>query len=72
MDDLVIAKVNGIENEVDGVYIKHFPTILFYKKGSGDKSIVYSGALKKTKLKKWLKKKLGDDWKEADKGKEGL
>lgn len=31
--DVVIAKMDGTENEVDGLSIKGFPTIKFYPKG---------------------------------------
>jgi len=32
-NDVVIAKMDGTENEVDGLSIKGFPTLKFYPKG---------------------------------------
>lgn len=62
----MIAKVNGDSNEVDGIHIEGFPTIMLFRKGKGNSGINYNGALNGKKLKGWLKKKLGGDWREPE------
>ena len=41
-NDLIIAKIDGTENEVDGVEIDGFPTIKMYKKETNEE-IDYTG-----------------------------
>lgn len=40
--DVVLAKLDSTTNEVDGIEIKSFPTIKFYK-GGNNKGVDYKG-----------------------------
>ena len=42
--DLVIAKVDGTENEVDGAEVEGFPTLIMYKKETNE-AVDYTGEL---------------------------
>ena len=52
-EDIVIAKMDWTENEAEGVTIKSFPTIFFYKKD--DKSgVKYNGGRTLAEFQKYL------------------
>ena len=52
---LVIAKVDATANEIEGVAIKGFPTIKFFKNGAKRAPIDYNGAREVEGFKDWLK-----------------
>lgn len=62
MEDLVISKLNGPNNDLRSVEIERFPTIMLFMKGKGDTPVEYTGSLSRKKLRKWLKKQLGEEW----------
>jgi len=51
--DLVIAKVDGTENEVDGVEIEGFPTLIMYKKETNE-AVDYTGKRELDELVKFI------------------
>ena len=42
--DLIFAKVDTTENEIDGTFIKHFPTLKMFKKETNERED-YNGNL---------------------------
>jgi len=60
-EELIIAKIDGTANEVKGLVVDGFPTIYYYGKDSTN-AVHYNGALTKESIRKFLKKKMGDDW----------
>jgi len=52
---LVIAKMDATANEVDGVDIRGFPTLKFYKKGDKKNPVDYDGERDLDSIKNWLK-----------------
>lgn len=63
-DNLLIAKIDGTKNEVPGVVVEGYPTFYYYPKGTSKKPIHYKGALNLKAMTAFLKKKLGEDWKD--------
>ena len=51
---LVIAKVDATANEIEGVSIRGFPTIKFFKNGAKRSPVDYSGEREVEGFKKWL------------------
>ena len=49
--DLVIAKVDGTENEVDGVEVEGFPTLIMYKKETNE-AVDYTGEFNPHSMRK--------------------
>lgn len=57
VDSVVIAKMDGTENEHSDVEVKGFPTILFYPAGGSKKAISFEGGDRSLKaLTKFIKK----------------
>ena len=57
--------MDGTKNEAEGLHFEHFPTLLYY--GTGDYSqngVLYDGRLSYKSLRKYLKRKMGSDWKD--------
>jgi len=42
-NDIVLGKMNAIHNEIEGLMIGSFPTMIFYPANSKINSIVYQG-----------------------------
>lgn len=64
-DNLMIAKVDSIENEIPGVTIDSFPTMKLFKKGAKNDPVNYEDETHTTKnLTKWLKKNVSFEWKD--------
>lgn len=40
--DLVIAKLDATLNDIDGITVKSFPTLVYYPKGGGEVKINYA------------------------------
>lgn len=56
MDSVIIAKMDGTENEHPEIEVKGFPTILFYPAGSDRTPIVFEGGDRSLKsLTKFIK-----------------
>ncbi|KAG2485578.1 hypothetical protein HYH03_015739 [Edaphochlamys debaryana] len=56
VDSVVIAKMDGTENEHPDIEVKGFPTILFYPAGEDQKAIVFEGGDRSLKsLTKFIK-----------------
>ena len=53
--DVVIAKVDATENEIEGVEIQGFPTLKLWKKGTNEE-VDYNGTV--NKLNKYYDRKL--------------
>lgn len=66
MKNLVIAKMDGTANEHPSVSVKGFPTIKFYRKGDKANPADYNGGRDLEGFLEFLKKELGDDWKEPE------
>lgn len=64
MDHLVIAKIDGTKNDIEGVRIEGFPSIFYYGPGEDPEKVHYQGRLSKKGLTKFLKKQMGDAWTE--------
>jgi protein disulfide-isomerase A1 len=57
VDSVVIAKMDGTENEHADVEVKGFPTILFFPAGADKKAVSFSGGDRSLKaLTKFIKK----------------
>jgi protein disulfide-isomerase A1 len=54
--NILIAKIDGTKNEVDGYTVKGFPTIRLYKSENKDNSIDYTSAREVEDLINFLKK----------------
>jgi hypothetical protein len=63
-DELIVTKIDGTKNEVQGVVIEGFPTVYLYPKGENQKPIHYNGRNTLKSIKKFLKKKMGSDWRD--------
>lgn len=50
VDSVVIAKMDGTENEHPDVDVKGFPTIIFYPAGKGAKPITFEGGDRSLKV----------------------
>lgn len=55
--NLVIGKFDATANEVDGVDIKGYPTLLFYPKGNKGSPISFEGDRDAEGIKNFLKEK---------------
>lgn len=53
---LKIAKFDATKNEAEGVQIKGYPTLKFYKKGNKSAPIAYDEGRNKDEIIRWLKK----------------
>lgn len=62
---LVVAKIDATANEVEGIAVKGYPTIKFFKKGRKDSPIDYTGERNIKNFKKFLNDQLGDEWTES-------
>jgi len=62
MKNLVIAKMDSTENEVEGVAIKGFPTIKFYKKGQKQNPMDFDGDRTEEGMIKFLKENVSFPW----------
>jgi len=58
-DEVVIAKLDGTTNEVAGVNIRGFPTLIFYPAGENAQSVPYNGGRDFESLKKRVDEALG-------------
>ena len=47
-----------------GIDVEGFPELMYFAKGETNKFKIYRGKFKKKNVLKYMKKKLGDDWKE--------
>lgn len=63
-DEVVVGKIDGTKNEVPGVVIEGFPTIYYYPKGENQTPEHYNGKMSYKALRKFLKKKMGDEWRD--------
>ena len=54
IDDLVIAKMNYVSNEVVGLHVRQYPTIKFYPKDNKQNPISYEADKTLTDFKNWL------------------
>jgi hypothetical protein len=43
---LIIADIDGTQNEVEGLNIAYYPTIILFKKDVKDEPIIYNGDLR--------------------------
>lgn len=60
--NIVIAKMDATENEVEGVSIKGFPTIKFYKKGNKQSPMDFDGDRTEEGMMKFLKENTSHAW----------
>ena len=60
--EILLTRIDIINNEVEGIIIQGTPTLMFYKKGSKNQPIVYSGERELNKILDFLEvKELKDD-----------
>lgn len=62
MKNLVIAKMDSTENEVEGIAIKGFPTLKFFKKGEKQTPIEFNGDRTEEGIIKFLKENVSFAW----------
>ncbi len=60
----MVSKIDGTTNEVTGVVVEGYPTILFYPKGENKKPIHYKGKNTEKAIISFLKKNMGADWRD--------
>ena len=58
----MIARIDGTENEIEGIEIQAFPTIFLFKKGKNKKRIEYHGKNTLEGIKEFLEDQLDQDW----------
>eukprot|EP00878_Enallax_costatus_P024577 GHUV01026234.1.p1 GENE.GHUV01026234.1~~GHUV01026234.1.p1 ORF type:complete len:217 (-),score=82.77 GHUV01026234.1:345-917(-) len=72
VDSVVIAKMDGTENEHADVEVKGFPTILFFPAGDSKQAITFDGGDRSLKaLTKFIKKNAKISFELPKKGKKG-
>lgn len=64
--DIVIAKMDATENEVEGVNIAGFPTIRLYQAGNKPNFIEYEGGRGKWDVYDWVKEQVEPAYKKPD------
>lgn len=63
-EELIIAKIDGTKNEVQGLVVEGYPTLYYYPKGDKKKPVHYNGKTTVKAMTNFLKKKLGADWRD--------
>lgn len=62
MKNLIIAKIDGTKNDVDGVIVDGYPTVMYYGVGNNQNGEMYKDHLTVKKITKFLQDKMGDDF----------
>lgn len=65
MEDLVIAKIDATKNDIEGIKIEGFPTLMYFGLGEDQEPVKYQGNPNKKGILKFLKNQMGEHWKEA-------
>lgn len=69
--NIVIAKCDATDNEIEGVGIQGFPTIKLFTSNGGKKAIDYDGGRDEEGFLKWLKEKATVAWVDLEASGEG-
>ena len=72
VDSVVIAKMDGTENEHPDIDVKGFPTIMFFPAGEEQKPVIFEGGDRSLKaLTKFIKQNAAVPYELPKKGEEG-
>jgi protein disulfide-isomerase A1 len=66
--NVVVAKMDAVENEVDGVNIAGFPTVKLYKAGDKTNPIEYKGGRGKWEVYDWVKEQIDPTYQKPNRG----
>ena len=64
--NIMLAKVDSTENEVEGLDIQGFPTLKFWGRDKSQDPIEYNGGRDADGIVQWLKEHTQYDWVEAE------
>lgn len=65
-DKIVFAKMDGTRNDVQGLNVEGFPTLILYSAGDNAERSFDKGSLTRADIRQFLQERLGDDYTDVD------